>query len=76
MFQKLRVMHEVLTDREVTSVRIVVNPEKMVIREAERSFMYLNLYGFNTDALIVNRLLIINHFVPLNKVQVSYKSVI
>jgi arsenite-transporting ATPase len=50
-------MHGLLTDREITSVRIVVNPEKMVIREAERSFMYLNLYGFNTDAVIVNRLL-------------------
>ena len=57
LFQQIREMHKVLTDQEVTSVRIVVNPEKMVIREAERSFMYLNLYGFNTDAVIVNRLL-------------------
>ena len=50
-------MHELLTDQTVTSIRLVVNPEKMVIKEAERSFMYLNLYGFNTDAIIVNRLL-------------------
>jgi arsenite-transporting ATPase len=57
LFQKLGEMHLLLTDQEVTSVRIVVNPEKMVIREAERSFMYLNMYGFNTDAVIVNRLL-------------------
>lgn len=57
LFQKLGEMHALLTDQEITSVRIVVNPEKMVIREAERSFMYLNLYGFNTDAVIVNRLL-------------------
>lgn len=57
LFQQLRVMHGILTDQDTTSVRIVVNPEKMVIREAERSFMYLNLYGFNTDAVIVNRLL-------------------
>ncbi len=57
LFQQIREMHELLTDQDVTSVRIVVNPEKMVIREAERSFMYLNLYGFNTDAVIVNRLL-------------------
>lgn len=57
LFQQLMEMHEVLTDQDVTSVRIVVNPEKMVIREAERSFMYLNLYSFNTDAVIVNRLL-------------------
>lgn len=57
LFGQLRDMHGVLTDRDITSVRIVVNPEKMVIREAERSFMYLNLYGFNTDAVIVNRML-------------------
>ena len=57
LFQRLGEMHSLLTDQEVTSIRIVVNPEKMVIREAERSFMYLNLYGFNTDAVIVNRLL-------------------
>jgi len=57
LFQQLSEMHELLTDQEVTSVRIVVNPEKMVIREAERSFMYLNLYGFSTDTVIVNRLL-------------------
>mgnify|MGYP001038459423 FL=1 len=57
LFRKLAEMHTLLTDQEITSVRIVVNPEKMVIREAERSFMYLNLYGFNTDAVIVNRLL-------------------
>ncbi|TEB07916.1 Arsenical pump-driving ATPase [Pelotomaculum schinkii] len=57
LFQKLGEMHVLLTDQEVTSVRLVVNPEKMVIREAERSFMYLNLYGFSTDAVIVNRLL-------------------
>jgi len=57
LFQQLRDMHDILVNQEITSVRIVVNPEKMVIREAERSFMYLNLYGFNTDAVIVNRLL-------------------
>lgn len=57
LFRKLAEMHTLLTDQETTSVRIVLNPEKMVIREAERSFMYLNLYGFNTDAVIVNRLL-------------------
>lgn len=57
LFRQLTEIHQVLTDPEVTSVRIVVNPEKMVIKEAERSFMYLNLYGFSTDAVIVNRLL-------------------
>lgn len=57
LVQQLQKMHELLTDHTVTSVRLVVNPEKMVIQEAERSFMYLSLYGFNTDAVIVNRML-------------------
>lgn len=57
LFRHLTEMHDLLSDQEITSVRIVVNPEKMVIKEAERSFMYLNLYGFCTDAIIVNRLL-------------------
>jgi arsenite-transporting ATPase len=47
----------VLLDPAVTSVRIVLNPEKMVISEARRSFTYLNLFGFHTDAVIVNRVL-------------------
>ncbi|MCL6477148.1 MAG: TRC40/GET3/ArsA family transport-energizing ATPase [Peptococcaceae bacterium] len=57
LFRQLSDMHDLLSDQEITSVRIVVNPEKMVIKEAERSFMYLNLYGFCSDAIIVNRLL-------------------
>ena len=44
-------------DEEVTSVRLVINPEKMVIAEARRAFTYLNLFGFNTDAIMVNRVL-------------------
>ncbi|MBE0467106.1 MAG: ArsA family ATPase, partial [Candidatus Desulforudis sp.] len=37
--------------------RIVVNPEKMVISEARRSFTYLNLFGFPSDAVVINRIL-------------------
>lgn len=54
---KVQEMNEMLTDQRITTVRLVVNPEKMVIKEAQRSFTYLNLYGFNVDAVIVNRLL-------------------
>lgn len=50
-------MHELLADSERSSVRIVLNPEKMVVKEAQRSFTYLNLYGFPTDAIISNRIL-------------------
>lgn len=53
----LEELHRIVLDPEITSVRIVLNPEKMVLAEAKRSFTYLNLFGFNTDAVIVNRVL-------------------
>lgn len=50
-------MKKVLTDSSVTTVRIVLNLEKMVVKEAKRAFTYLSLFGYVTDAVIVNRLL-------------------
>ncbi|HYI98697.1 MAG TPA: TRC40/GET3/ArsA family transport-energizing ATPase [Thermoleophilaceae bacterium] len=50
-------MNAILRDRSCTSVRLVVNPDRMVINEAMRTFTYLNLYGYLTDAVIVNRVL-------------------
>ncbi|MDQ3965116.1 MAG: ArsA family ATPase [Actinomycetota bacterium] len=50
-------VEEILTDAEKTSVRLVVNAEKMVIAEARRAYTYLNLYDYRVDAVIVNRLL-------------------
>lgn len=57
VYQQLDEMRRIFTDREITSVRIVVNPEKMVVKEAQRSFTYLNLYDYNVDAVIVNRVI-------------------
>jgi arsenite-transporting ATPase len=54
---QLAQLHALLSDREVASVRLVVNPEKMVIRETQRTFTYLNLYGYVTDAVVCNRVL-------------------
>ncbi len=48
-------MNDILRDREHCTVRLVMNPEKLVIGEAMRTFTYLNLYGYLTDAVIVNR---------------------
>jgi arsenite-transporting ATPase len=48
-------MSEILRNRERASVRLVMNPERMVIKEAQRTFTYLNLYGYLTDAVVVNR---------------------
>jgi arsenite-transporting ATPase len=56
LFNKLEGVDEVLLDREVTSVRLVSNAERMVVRETQRAFMYLCLYGLVVDAVIVNRL--------------------
>ena len=50
-------MRKVLTNPEVTTVRIVLNLEKMVVKEAKRAYTYLSLFGYVTDAVIVNRLL-------------------
>jgi arsenite-transporting ATPase len=48
-------MNGILRDRATTSVRLVMNPDRMVVREAMRTYTYLNLYGYLTDAVIVNR---------------------
>jgi len=57
IYSQLDEMHGILNNREITSVRIVVNPEKMVIKEAQRSFTYLNIYDYNVDAIVINRVM-------------------
>ena len=54
--ENLIAMNEILRDRDHCTIRLVMNPDKMVIGEAMRTFTYLNLYGYVTDAVIVNRL--------------------
>src|SRR5512133_1889734 len=48
-------MNEFLRDDENVSVRLVMSPDRMVVDEARRTFTYLNLYGYLTDAVVVNR---------------------
>jgi arsenite-transporting ATPase len=55
LFGRLEHMHELLADPELTSIRLVLNLEKMVIKEAQRAFTYFNLYGYPTDLVICNR---------------------
>jgi arsenite-transporting ATPase len=57
LYSELESIHTLFTDAKKTSVRLVVNPEKMVIKEAQRTFTYLNLYGYFTDLVICNRLI-------------------
>ena len=56
-YDRLDGVRQILTDGDVTSVRLVVNPERMVIAEARRTFTYLNLFGYRVDAVVVNRIL-------------------
>ena len=56
LFLKLEGVDNLLLDRKITSVRLVANAEKMVVKETQRAFMYFCLYGLVVDAIIVNRL--------------------
>jgi len=56
LFHKVEGMKDVLTDPKNASVRLVFNPEKMVIKESQRAYSYLNLFGFTVDSVIANRI--------------------
>jgi arsenite-transporting ATPase len=77
MYYQLDEMKKIFSDRDITSIRIVVNPEKMVIKEAQRSFTYLNIYDFNVDAIVVNRVIPENvtddYFKVWKDIQKKYK---
>src|SRR3954467_15924491 len=49
-------MHELLRDASRVSMRLVMTPDRMVVAEAMRTYTYLNLYGYLTDAVVVNRI--------------------
>jgi len=57
LFGKLEGIDELLEDPRITSVRLVTNPEKMVLRETQRAFVYFSLHGLTVDGVIVNRVL-------------------
>ncbi|QEQ57480.1 TRC40/GET3/ArsA family transport-energizing ATPase [Chlorobium phaeovibrioides] len=60
VFDELEDIREILTDNEKSTVRLVMNAEKMSIKETMRALTYLNLYGFKVDMVLVNRLLDMN----------------
>jgi len=57
LYLKLVELQELLKNREVSSIRLVTMPEKMVVEETKRNYMYLNLYNFNIDGIFINRIL-------------------
>jgi len=57
LHRNLEAVRSILSDEAMSSVRLVVNPEKMVIAEARRTYTYLGLFGYRVDAIVVNRIL-------------------
>ena len=56
LFEQLGDLYQLLSNPDLASTRLVINPEKMVIKEAQRTYTYLSLYGYVTDAVICNRI--------------------
>ena len=57
LFDRLRGVDEILVNPQLTTVRLVTNPEKIVLKETQRAFMYFCLYKMNIDGIIMNRIL-------------------
>lgn len=57
LFHRIEGVETILINPEITTVRLVTNAEKMVVRETQRAFMYFSMYGLTTDGVVVNRLL-------------------
>ena len=67
LFEKLKGVDQVLVDPQITTVRLVTNPEKVVLKETQRAFMYFCLYKMSIDAIIMNRIL------PKNVKEIYFK---
>jgi arsenite-transporting ATPase len=57
VFESIEGVKKLMADPAVTSARLVVNPEKMVIDEARRTYSYLGLFGYGVDGVVINRVL-------------------
>jgi arsenite-transporting ATPase len=80
MVSRLTAVRDLLTNPEITSVRVVVNLERMVIREAQRSLTYLSLFNYLVDGVIINRVLPIGGagslYDAMRETQAKYQRVI
>jgi arsenite-transporting ATPase len=56
LFVRLEGVDNILTDPAITTVRLVTNPEKIVLKETQRSFLYFSLYKMCIDAIVMNRI--------------------
>ena len=73
---QLAEMKEILEDGRTTSIRLVINPEKMVIKEAQRAYTFFSLFGYAVDMIIVNRVIPASvedpYFLKWKSIQESY----
>ncbi|MEB3162832.1 MAG: TRC40/GET3/ArsA family transport-energizing ATPase [Prochlorothrix sp.] len=56
-YEQIEALEKILTDPSQTSVRLVTNPERMVIKESLRAHAYLSLYNVGTDMVVANRII-------------------
>ncbi|MGQ0792875.1 MAG: ArsA family ATPase [Deltaproteobacteria bacterium] len=77
LFGRLDLIHKVFSNPDFTSIRLVLNLENMVIRETQRAYTYLNLYGYPVDSVVINKTAPkgIDHpyFDELRKSQTAYR---
>lgn len=77
LYLRLQDLQNLLKNEEVTSIRLVTIPEKMVVEETKRNYMYMNLYHFHVDGVYINRVLPENlentYFTEWLQIQKKYK---
>ena len=77
---QLAEMKEILEDSRKTTIRLVINPEKMVVKEAQRAFTFFNLFNYAVDLVIVNRVIPAEvqdiYFEKWKAIQASYQQLI
>lgn len=56
LYLKIDELHRLMINKDIVSIRIVTTPEKIVVKEAKRSFSYLHLFDYNVDAIIINKI--------------------
>lgn len=56
LYSKLNELHALMLNKDIVSIRIVTTPEKIVVKEAKRSFSYLHLFDYNVDGIIINKI--------------------
>ena len=56
LYSKIDELHLLMLDKDIVSIRIVTTPEKIVVKEAKRSFSYLHLFNYNVDGIIINKI--------------------